>query len=166
MSPKNPVTAYALSVRAGVIIAGHAVRQACERHLRDLVDGPARGLRFSRQAVDRVLRFSRRCASRRRPCWRAIQALPVASPRRGEFVRMARPWRLSALPQRIPRGRKGIREDAHECGDRPVRPRRGQRTRAQALIGATTRDQAGICYADAHKMVGASPMPSAWSSAT
>ena len=56
-SLRNPVTAHALSVRDGVVVAGHAVRQACQRHLDDLRDGPGRGLRFSRKAVDRVLRF-------------------------------------------------------------------------------------------------------------
>jgi phage terminase large subunit-like protein len=56
-SATNPVTAYALRVRSGAIVAGHAVRQACERHLIDLEHGPARGLRFSRAAVDRVLKF-------------------------------------------------------------------------------------------------------------
>lgn len=35
-APIDPVTAYALAVLAGEIIAGRAVRLACERHLRDL----------------------------------------------------------------------------------------------------------------------------------
>jgi phage terminase large subunit-like protein len=56
-SATNPVTRYARAVVDGASVAGHAVRQACERHLRDLQDGPARGLRFSRAAVDRVARF-------------------------------------------------------------------------------------------------------------
>lgn len=40
----DPCTAYARAVVAGAIPAGGAVRQACERHLRDLVDGAARGI--------------------------------------------------------------------------------------------------------------------------
>jgi phage terminase large subunit-like protein len=57
VSRSNPVTRYALAVQAGRIIAGWAVRAACTRHLRDLKDGPARGLRFDRAALERVLKF-------------------------------------------------------------------------------------------------------------
>jgi hypothetical protein len=56
-SPTNPATAYALAVMRGEVITGHAVRRACERHLRDLEEGPARGLRFDRAAAARVLKF-------------------------------------------------------------------------------------------------------------
>jgi phage terminase large subunit-like protein len=41
------VTAYALGVVAGRVVAGRFVRLACERHLRDLEEGPARGLQWS-----------------------------------------------------------------------------------------------------------------------
>lgn len=40
----DPVTAYARGVADGEIIAGPHVRNACARHLRDLVEGPKRGL--------------------------------------------------------------------------------------------------------------------------
>ena len=40
-------TAYAERVLAGEIVAGPHVRDACARHLRDLRDGPARGLTWS-----------------------------------------------------------------------------------------------------------------------
>jgi hypothetical protein len=98
-SPTNPVTAYALAVRDGAIVAGHALRQACARHLRDLDDGPARGLRFSRAAVERVLRFfsALRLAEgvQRR---RALQALALAGLRYRESLWLARSGRVSALP--------------------------------------------------------------------
>lgn len=43
-SSVDPVTQYALDVTSGKVIAGPHVRDACNRHLRDLEDGPKRGL--------------------------------------------------------------------------------------------------------------------------
>jgi phage terminase large subunit-like protein len=45
-TPDDPVTAYARRVVDGTILAGRLVRMACARHLRDLTDGPKRGLRW------------------------------------------------------------------------------------------------------------------------
>lgn len=42
----DPATLYALAVADGKIVAGNFVREACARHLRDLDNGSARGLRF------------------------------------------------------------------------------------------------------------------------
>ncbi|MCW0235267.1 MAG: terminase large subunit [Ferrovibrio sp.] len=55
----DPVTLYAKAVLAGDIIAGPHVRNACRRHLDDLVKGHERGLHFDIEAVHRVLRFCR-----------------------------------------------------------------------------------------------------------
>jgi phage terminase large subunit-like protein len=51
------VHAYARAVVAGEIVAGELLQLACERHLRDLVDGPARGLRFDPVAAGWAIRF-------------------------------------------------------------------------------------------------------------
>ena len=40
----DPVTAWACDVLRGNVVAGPHVRNTCRRHLRDLVEGPARGL--------------------------------------------------------------------------------------------------------------------------
>ncbi len=62
-APRKPVladraTEYAHRVLAGEIIAGPHVRAACARHLRDLKDGAARGLRWSVQhAADAIAFF-------------------------------------------------------------------------------------------------------------
>ena len=53
----DPTTDYARAVVAGEIVVGRLVRLACERHLRDLDEGPARGLRFDPAAARRVFRF-------------------------------------------------------------------------------------------------------------
>jgi phage terminase large subunit-like protein len=158
-SPTNPVTRYARAVVDGSIIAGHAVRQACERHLRDLQDGPARGLRFSRAAVDRIVRF--------------FSALRLA-----EGIHAGEPFTLQAWqvfvvgslfgwmgPDGARRFRSGYVEASKGSGKTPMSAGIGlfglvgdREAGAQVLIGATTREQANIGYDDARKMVEASPM--------
>src|SRR5688572_27316879 len=53
----DPTTAYAEDVMDGRIIAGPHVRAACLRHLRDLEEGPDRGLSWRPDAASRILRF-------------------------------------------------------------------------------------------------------------
>lgn len=48
---------YAKDVVAGKVVAGELVTLACERHLRDLVDGPDRGLNFDDAAAAKVIKF-------------------------------------------------------------------------------------------------------------
>jgi phage terminase large subunit-like protein len=55
--PPHAVTKYALDVTAGRIVTGKLVRQACERHLRDLAEGPRRGLIWDSAAADRAIGF-------------------------------------------------------------------------------------------------------------
>lgn len=54
---KDPVTHYAEHVSRGTIVAGPHVRAACARHLRDLKQGPARGLRWDLDLVHRAIGF-------------------------------------------------------------------------------------------------------------
>ncbi len=58
--PQDPVSAYALDVAQGRIVAGPHVRNACARHLRDLETGHERGLVWDVEAVAKVLRFFRK----------------------------------------------------------------------------------------------------------
>lgn len=55
----DPVTKYARQVDAGKILAGPHVRDACRRHLKDLEEGPARGLFFDRDAAARAIGYFR-----------------------------------------------------------------------------------------------------------
>ena len=50
-------SAAKVSVADGAVIAGPLVRLACERHVRDLEDGPARGLRWVPEATEDIFRF-------------------------------------------------------------------------------------------------------------
>lgn len=54
---RDPVTTYARQVGAGKILAGPHVRDACRRHLKDIEQGPARGLFFDRAAAGRAIGF-------------------------------------------------------------------------------------------------------------
>lgn len=51
------VTDYARGVVDGVIVAGHLVRMACERHLRDLETAHLRGLRFDAGKAGKAITF-------------------------------------------------------------------------------------------------------------
>lgn len=54
---EHPTTQYALDVVAGKIVAGPIVRGACRRHLDDLKNGAARGLRFDEDRANHALNF-------------------------------------------------------------------------------------------------------------
>lgn len=53
----DPTTQYARDVVAGKVVAGKLVRLACERHLRDLEQGPRRGLRWDPEAAKLAFDF-------------------------------------------------------------------------------------------------------------
>lgn len=53
----DPVTAWAQDVAGGEIVAGPYIRAAAERHLRDLEEGPARGLKWDVAAARRAIEF-------------------------------------------------------------------------------------------------------------
>jgi phage terminase large subunit-like protein len=55
--PVDRATAYCNSVLSGETIAGPHVRAACARHLRDLTEGPARGLRWNLEAANEAIAF-------------------------------------------------------------------------------------------------------------
>lgn len=54
---QDPCTGYARQVVAKEIVAGPHVRAACERHLRDLAEGPKRGLVWRPEMAARIYQF-------------------------------------------------------------------------------------------------------------
>jgi phage terminase large subunit-like protein len=54
---QDRATAYARSVASGARVAGPAIRNACARHLKDLVEGPARGLTWDIVESEKAIRF-------------------------------------------------------------------------------------------------------------
>lgn len=57
ISTDDPVTAWAQAVVAGDVVQGPYVRAACARHLKDLIEGPARGLKWDVVAANRAINF-------------------------------------------------------------------------------------------------------------
>lgn len=158
-APSDPVTAYAEQVVAGEVVAGRLIRLACERHLRDLAEGAARGLRFDPATAQRALDFF-------------PEILRLAE---GEHA--DQPFRLSPFQQFIVGslfgwfGEDGFRryrtayiEIGKGSGKSPLAAgiglyglvADGERA-AQVYSAATTREQAKIVWGDASKMVAASP---------
>lgn len=59
---KQPVisdrcTDYAAGVAAGEVVAGPIVRDACNRHIKDLAEGPVRGLLWDLEAANRAIGY-------------------------------------------------------------------------------------------------------------
>jgi len=157
-NPDDPTTAYARSVVAGEILAGRPVRLACERHIRDLEEGPSRGLRFDLDAAERAIRF--------------FGFLQLAE---GEFA--GQPFTLLPFQQFIigsifgwmgPDGFRRFRTAFIEIGKGNCKTKTAagiglyclvmdNEEGAEVYAAATTREQARIAWADADKMVAASP---------
>lgn len=53
----DPTTAWASDIVSGEIVAGEFMRLACERHLRDIVDGPKRGVYWRPDKAEHALGF-------------------------------------------------------------------------------------------------------------
>jgi phage terminase large subunit-like protein len=151
---RDPVAAYAEKVLAGRIIAGEFVRLACERHLRDMQEGAARGLRFSLPHALRGLRFfhflrhskGEWAGQRFVPgLWQAFIIGSIYGWRRADgtrrfrraYVTVARKNGKSTLAAGV-----GLKEltDEDEYG-------------GEVYCVATKKDQASVVFDEAHKMV-------------
>lgn len=153
--------AYAKDVVAGRVVAGPLVRLACERHLRDLVQGPARGLRWAPDRATRVFEF-----------FEEVLCLPevdvIADPR--PFA--LQPWQAFILgslfgwlhaADNTRRFRVAYIEIGKGNGKSPLAAGIGLyllvadgEPSAEVYTAATMREQARICWEDAERMVNAS----------
>lgn len=156
--PKDPTTTYAREVVKGRIVAGKWVRFACERHLRDLVEGPKRGLAWKPELAEHVFGFFR--------------ALRLAD---GEHA--GRPFELGPWQKFIVgslfgwlgaegyrRFRTAYTEIGKGNGKTPLAAGLGLymalgecRQGAECYSAAVGRDQAGIMFRDASRFRNASP---------
>lgn len=150
--------AYALAVVAGEIIAGPHVRNACRRHLQDLKEGHKRGLYFDHQAAqyafeffEGVLKLSEGQFEGKAFQLDPSQAFIVGSLFGWKRADGARRFRRAFIEQGKGNGKSpmaggiglyGLTADA-EAG-------------AQVYAAAAKKEQAGILFADAVKMVKAS----------
>ena len=147
------VTAYAQDVVDGRYLVGRWVRLACERHLRDLETGAARGLTFDVAAANRAIRFY---ANLRLPDGAGAGGPFTLLPWQCFVVGSLFGWKLGA----VRRYRFAYIEVARANGKTPLLAGTslymltadGQQG-AQVYSAATTRDQAKICWEDAARMV-------------
>jgi len=151
--PLDPVRAYAQAVVRGKIVAGLLVRQACGRHLDDLVHGPERGLVWNLPEAERVIEL--------------IGQMPqpdgspfVVQPSQAFIVGSLFGWLLAEGGRRF---RTAYVEMGKGNGKTPLAARIGivgaaadGRSGAEVYTAGVTRDQAQYLWNDAKRVVEAS----------
>ena len=157
--PVCPVEAYARSVVDGKTVAGRLVRLACERHLRDLVEGPKRGLKWDAAAAIAAIEFF------------SFLRLPVDGQLDGKAFDLE-PFQKfiigSIFGWKAPDGYRRFRTAYCEMGKgngkSPLAGGIGLKglvadgeAAAEIYAAATKREQANILFRDAQRMVEASP---------
>lgn len=156
---EDRTSAYALSVVSGKTVAGPHVRNACKRHLLDLEKGHERGLRFDLEAAtaayayfETVLKLSEGQFEGKPFVLHPSQAFIIGSIFGWKRADGTRRFRRAYVEQGKGNGKsplaggiglKGLASDG-EAG-------------AQIYAAAAKREQAGILFADAVKMVKQSP---------
>lgn len=158
-SVDDPVTQYADAVHSGARIVGPDIRHACARHLRDLKNGPKRGLFWDLAAANKAIRFY-------------LQVLKLNG---GEFEGqpfVLLPWQAfivgSLFGWKAADGTRRFRsayvETGKGSGKSPLAAGIGLtglmadgEARAEVYAAATKKDQAMILFRDAVAMVQQSP---------
>jgi phage terminase large subunit-like protein len=162
-APRKPAlpdraTDYARRVIAGEIIAGQHVRAACQRHLRDLADAPARGMTWSLPKATEAIAF-----------FEEVLKLNGGSYEGKPFVLGA--WQafivgslFGWLRGDVRRFRVAYVETAKGSGKSPLAAGVGMlgltadgEARAEIYAAATKRDQAMVLFRDAVAMYAQSP---------
>ena len=160
----DPVTAYARSVVDGTTVAAKLVRLACERHLRDLDTGPARGLEWKPDQAQRVIDFFADvlCLPDEDDAGTVTGGKPfILSPFQAFIAGSLFGWYTEAGARRF---RVAYVETAKGSGKTPfgagiliyMAVADGERG-AQCFCAAVTKDQAKLAFTDAENMVKVSP---------
>lgn len=166
----DPVTRYATDVVQGRIVAGRLVRLACQRHLDDLAHAAEKGLAWKPEEAHRVIDFfadvlclpeetaSEETIDDEEP----VDGSPfILSPHQQFIDGSLMGWYTTAGYRRF---RDAYDEEAKGSGKTPngaglmvyllvADEERG----AQVYFAAVTKDQAKLAFADAEKMIHASP---------
>jgi len=158
-SSADPATQYAMDVTSGRVLAGPDIRNACARHLRDLEKGPARGLFWDVDAVNRVINF-----------FAQVLKLNGGEHEGQPFILL--PWQCFIVgslfgwksADRTRRFRMSYIESGKGSGKSPLAGGVGlyllmadKEPRAEVYAAATKKDQAMILFRDAVTMVDQSP---------
>lgn len=162
-SSTDRTTAYARAVVVGKIIAGPHVRNACRRHIDDLNKGAKRGIKFDRSKADFALRFFE---ERLRLSEGQFEGAPFrAHPSQAFIIGSLFGWqRQSADFGWVRRFRRAYIEQGKGNGKSPLAGGIGlyglmvdDESGAEIYAAGATKDQAGILFRDAIKMVNKSP---------
>ena len=154
--PSSPVTDYAERVIAGEIVTGKLVRQACERHMRDLDND--RGLWFDENAADEGIVFVESCPHSKGE-WAGKEV--KLQPWEKFIIGSVFGWMRADGTRRF---RKAYNELARKNGKSFLASSVGLKLAffdnepgAEVYAAATKRDQAKIVWGEARRMVKASP---------
>lgn len=155
----DPVTDYAQRVCNGDVVAGPHVRDACARHLRDVKDGPKRGLFWDVEAAAEAFRFYREIL---RLNGGEFEGKPFElEPSQKFIVGSLFGWKA---PDGFRRFRVAYIEEGKGNGKSPLVAGIGlkmlvgdKEPRAEVYAAATKKDQAQILFRDAVAMVDLSP---------
>lgn len=153
------MTAYAQRVSSGEVLAGPHVRDACLRHLRDLDEGPARGLKWDADEAGRAFRFFENIL---RLNGGQFEGVPfVLDESQAFIVGSLFGWKA---PDGYRRFRVAYIEEGKGNGKSPLVAGIGlymlvadKEPRAEVYAFATKKDQAQILFRDAVAMVDQSP---------
>lgn len=158
-SSSDRTSAYARDVVEGRIVAGPHVRNACRRHLLDLERGHERGLEFDEEAAARAFRFFE---GRLKLSEGQFEGQPfLLDPSQAFKVGSIFGWKRADGTRRF---RRAYIEEGKGNGKSPLAAGIGlygmvadDEAGAQIYAAAAKREQAGILFADAVKMVKQSP---------
>jgi phage terminase large subunit-like protein len=159
LSSLDRINDYAEGVVSGRIVAGPHVRNACRRHFDDLEKGAGRGLWFDVAAADRAFQFFENVL---RLSEGQFDGMPfVLHPSQAFIVGSLFGWMREDNTRRF---RRAYVEQGKGNGKSPMAGGIGLygmladgEAGAQVYAAAAKREQAGILFADAVKMVRASP---------
>lgn len=158
-SVDDPATQYAKEVHSGERVAGPDIRNACARHLRDLEEGPKRGLTWDLSAANKAIRFYRTVLKLNGG---EFEGLPFELlPWQKFIVGSIFGWKSSDGYRRF---RVVYVESGKGSGKSPLAAGVGltgliadNEARAEIYAAATKKDQAMILFRDAVAMVQQSP---------
>ena len=158
-SVDDPATQYAKEVHSGERVAGPDIRNACARHLRDLEEGPKRGLTWDLAAANKAIRFYRTVLKLNGG---EFEGLPFELlPWQKFIVGSIFGWKSSDGYRRF---RVVYVESGKGSGKSPLAAGVGltgliadNEARAEIYAAATKKDQAMILFRDAVAMVQQSP---------
>lgn len=150
---------YPLAVVSGKVVAGPHVRNACRRHLKDLEEAGERGLYFDREAADKKIAFFEEVL---RLSEGQFEGKPFnLHPSQAFKIGSLFGWKQADGERRF---RRAYIEEGKGNGKSPMAGGialiglcADQEAGAQVYAVASHKDQAGILFRDAVKMVKASP---------